>query len=96
MARILTTHEADDDLVEAAEFIARDSLTAAERFVDQVAARYSRLAEAPGLGRPREDLGPGIRSYPFKTYLIFYREVQGGIEVVRFLSGYRDIEALFD
>jgi toxin ParE1/3/4 len=93
--RVDTTDQATDDLVEAALFIAKDSISAAERFVIEVTRRYRLLAESPGLGRPREDLGPGLRSLPFKSYIIFYREIPDGVQIVRFLSGYRDLEALF-
>lgn len=95
MGRIDTTEAAEDDLAEAALFIAEDDIIAAERFVENVEERYRLLADSPELGRPREDLGPDIRCLPFRKYLIFYRPIEGGIQVVRFLSGYREIESLF-
>lgn len=95
MGRIETTELADDDLVKAALFIARDNVGAAEQFVDDVAQQYSLLAESSGLGRAREELGRGLRSWPFKGYLIFYRQLSGGILIVRFLNGTRDVQSLF-
>jgi len=38
---------------------------------------------------------PGLRSFPFKDYLIFYFPLTNGIEVVRVLYGRRDIERIF-
>lgn len=96
MRRLETTEQAEEDLAEAALFIAKDNVAAADDFVDEVAKRYTYLAESPGIGRPRDDLGPGLRSLPYKTYLIFYREIPDGVQIIRFLSGYRDIEALFE
>jgi toxin ParE1/3/4 len=43
----------------------------------------------------RPDLGAGILGFPVEDYVIFYRQVSTGIEVVRVLHGARDIEALF-
>jgi toxin ParE1/3/4 len=40
-------------------------------------------------------LYPGLRSLPVGKYLIFYLPVAGGLEVVRVLSGLRDIDAFF-
>jgi toxin ParE1/3/4 len=53
------------------------------------------LARTPRMGRVRDELAPGLRSFPIGDYLIFYRNVPKGIAVVRVLSGYRDIESLF-
>ena len=36
-----------------------------------------------------------LRSFLVEDYLIFYRVVSGNIEIVRIVSGYRDIELLF-
>lgn len=77
-------------------FIAQDNISAAEKFVEEVATRYNLLAASPGLGRRRDELGSGLRSFPYQTYLIFYREIPDGVQIIRFLSGYRDIEAFFE
>jgi toxin ParE1/3/4 len=49
------------------------------------------LSRHPLLGRSRTDLHPGLRSFPFGRYVIFYRPLDDGIEVVRVLHGARDI-----
>jgi toxin ParE1/3/4 len=38
---------------------------------------------------------PPLRSFPVDRYLIFYRPVKGGIQIVRVLSGYQDLTAIF-
>jgi len=53
------------------------------------------LSRQPGSGRHREELAAGIQSFPFGRYIIFYRAVTGGIEIVRVLHGARDIENNF-
>ena len=57
---------------------------------------YTTLAENPRIGRSREELAPELRSFPFQDYVIFYRPIDNGVEIVRVLRGSRDIESLLD
>ena len=47
------------------------------------------------MGRLRDELAPFLRSFPVKNYLIFYRPIDEGIEIVRILHGSQDIETIF-
>jgi toxin ParE1/3/4 len=47
------------------------------------------------MGRSRPELGQDIRSFPVSSYLIFYRQIADGVEIVRVISGYQDLTALF-
>ena len=47
------------------------------------------------MGRVRDELEPGMRSFPFGRYVIFYMPIDEGIDVVRVLHGARDIDAIF-
>lgn len=47
------------------------------------------------MGRERSELAPFLRSFPVKIYLIFYRPIDEGIEIVRILHGSQDIETIF-
>ena len=87
--------QAHTDLQEIWLFIAQDSELAADRFVDRILQTCERLARTPRIGRPRGELATGLRSHALERYLIFYRIAKAGIEVVRVLSGYRDIDRLF-
>ena len=48
------------------------------------------------MGRKRDELSPILRSFPIDDYLIFYQQVEEGIEIARVVSGYRDLNTLFD
>lgn len=50
------------------------------------------LADNPGAGRDRNDIVAGIRSFPVGRYLLFYRMLADGVELVRVLHGARDID----
>lgn len=53
------------------------------------------LAEMSGLGHRRDELRPGLRSVNVHPYLLFYRAVPGGIELVRVVHGARDLRRIF-
>jgi toxin ParE1/3/4 len=95
MSRVTRRPEADDDLLEIAVYIGQDDLEASDRFIDQLTERFELLATQPEMGRLRPELGPRIRSFPVGQYVVFYEPTPDGIDVVRVLSGARDIDALF-
>lgn len=95
MNRYHLSDQARADLDEIWLYIAEDSLSAADRFVDEIIARFPALAQQPGMGRQRPELAPELRSVPVSNYLVFYRPHPEGIDIVRVLSGFRDLPALF-
>jgi toxin ParE1/3/4 len=74
-------------------YIAQDNPKAADRLLDRINSACNTLAKSPRAGHARSDLGAGARSHPGR-YVIYYRKVAVGIEVIRVLSGYRDISGL--
>lgn len=95
MARPYLTDQAENDLQQIWEVVAENSLVYADRLIAQLASKAQMLADMPGAGRRREDLLPFLRSYPHGNYVIFYRMVDDGIEVIRVLHGARNIERFF-
>jgi toxin ParE1/3/4 len=63
--------------------------------VDRVSAVLDLLAETPYLGRAYSQLGAGVRGIPVGQYVIFYRIIDNGIQVLRVPHGARDVKALF-
>lgn len=56
-----------------------------------------RLVDHPGLGHVRDDLADEtLRVWPVHSYLVIYRPETTPLQIVRVLSGYRDIAALFE
>ena len=87
---------AETDILEIWDYIADDSLTAADRWVDHLDEQFRMLATQPMMGRARDELAPGVRSFPFGRYVVFYVPLTNGIDVVRVLHGARDIDAVFN
>ena len=95
MPRIIVSPLAQADIDEIWDYIARDSSQNANRFVDRIEQRFGLLAAKPRLGVARDDLRPGLRRFGYARYLIYYRLIRGGIEVVRVVHGARDQRALW-
>ncbi|HTQ61473.1 MAG TPA: type II toxin-antitoxin system RelE/ParE family toxin [Candidatus Solibacter sp.] len=95
MSELRISPRASEDLLEIWSYIADDSEANADGFVDKIYETMELLAYQPGLGRHREELAPGIQSFPLGRYIIFYCVVAGATEIVRVLHGARDIENTF-
>jgi toxin ParE1/3/4 len=95
MPRIIRSPEAQADVDDIAFYIARDNLDAALRLIDTFDEKLKLLASFPGAGAARDELAPDLRSFPVGNYLIFYKPVQGGIEVVRIMHGARNLRRVF-
>lgn len=67
----------------------------AVRYADLVVAAIERLADFPGIGTPRPDLGPAARCLVLHPYLLVYDGDQDSeeVRVLRILHGSRDISA---
>jgi toxin ParE1/3/4 len=70
-------------------------LDAADRLLEKINKKCRTLAQFPSLGVRREKLAPDLRSLPIEEYLICYRLIENGVEILRLISGYRDFDALF-
>jgi toxin ParE1/3/4 len=96
VSRIRFTEAATQDLEEIYDYIALDNIEAAERLQARLQKRWRGAAENPGTGRRRPELRQDLRSVTEGNYLIFYRQIEDGIEIVRISHGARDIETLFE
>jgi toxin ParE1/3/4 len=82
---------ADDDLIAIWDYIAEDSPDAATRLLEKLFATFVSLSEMPGMGRSRQDLAPGSRSFPVGNYVIYYCRTEAGIKILRVLHGARKV-----
>lgn len=67
------SEQAEADLTDIWVYIAADSPASADAFTQRLYDKCVLLAETPTLGRARPELGEGVRSFPFKRYVIYYR-----------------------
>ncbi len=95
MPCVLKRPLAEVDLEDIWWFIAQDNPDAADRFLDKVEEHCRTLAQFPKMGVSRDELMPLLRSFPVGNYLIFYLPMDDGIDIIRVLSGARDVDAFF-
>jgi toxin ParE1/3/4 len=95
MGQFRISDRARADLVAIWSYIAAHSVDSAERLNARFYDEFTTLSRHPLMGRSRPELAPELRSFPVGNYIIFYRPLQNGIEVMRVLSTARDIDTLF-
>lgn len=88
---------ADKEIDALADYIARDDLGAALRFMDAAQKVFNLIGEQPGVGSLRYAHLPileGLHVCPvsgFEKHLVFYIERQVYIDVIRILHSARDL-----
>ncbi len=95
MPQVFRRPLAEADLDDIWWCIAQDNSDAADMLLDKIEERLQTLAQFPNMGINRDELMTSLRSLPIGNYMIFYLPLDDGIEVVRVLSGMREIDPLF-
>ncbi|MEM9883065.1 MAG: type II toxin-antitoxin system RelE/ParE family toxin [Planctomycetota bacterium] len=98
---LLIRPQAELDLLEMVEYLARDSLDTARRFEAAAVETFTGLLVFPD-AHPAFDL-PGVEYLGlrktavvgFPNHLIFYRAEDDRVEVQRLIHGHRDLPAVF-
>ena len=94
MARILRSHLAIQDLYEIWSYVEQNNARAAEELIDEFTLKFDMLARHAGIGTPRPHIDPRARVFPIGRYVIVFRRLEDGIEVIRVLHGARDLKNL--
>ncbi len=87
MPRLRYSVASKDDLKEIARFIAKDKPFAARQWMAKIREKCRLAANYPDIGDDRRDLGEGIRSTYVGNYIIYFREKNGTLEIVRVVRG---------
>ena len=87
--------DAASDLTFIWIYYAEKSERAAARIRQEILATYNTLLTFPRMGRFRDELRKGLRSFPSGDHMIFYRETANGIKIVRVLHGSQDVYSVF-
>lgn len=94
MATIFKTSRAQIDAVHIWVYIAKDNITAADNFIDQIEERLRQLAQNPLVAKAVPHIGNNIHQSIIGKYSIYYRPITEGIQVIRILHGARQPEDL--
>lgn len=95
MSRYIISPAASQDLDEISDYFLRRNIEAGEQFVDSFEQKCQNLVKFPKIGRSYAEIEPTLRGVLLDSYVILYRVIEDGVEIVRVVSGYRDLESLF-
>ena len=101
MRSVVKRPQAKRDIMEQADYIAKDSMKSSERFLRATDKTMHQIAAMPGIGVLRDFDNPelaGMRMVPvsgFPKVGIYYLATEDTIEIVRVLHGARDIASIF-
>lgn len=95
MKRRIISQLAIKDLEEIVDYLSIENIETGEKFIDEFEKKCLYLAKFPNVGRRYDDIKPSLRGLPLAGYIIFYRIVKDRVEIIRVVSGYRDLESLF-
>lgn len=97
MTRLIISAEARQDLQDIGDYIAYNNPSAAVSFVVRLEQCCLEIGQHPGIGQNRDKLQPGLKSLAEGRYLIFFRHktIDGVVEIVRIVHGFRLIEKIF-
>ena len=93
MKPFVLTPRAEQDVGDIWDYIANDSIEAADRVLSALEETMRRLAKNPGIGHMREELADRRhRFFLVYSYLIVYRFETQPLQVIRVLHAARDVQ----
>lgn len=94
LAPLSFSSQADVDMTEIWVYVARDSLTAADRLLAKFSATFRRLQRFPELGEQCKYRGIEYRRMSVGNYALLYQFAAGEIRIVRVFHASRQWEGL--
>jgi toxin ParE1/3/4 len=83
------------DLEAICDYIAQYNSDAAIKLFEAIRQKCKTTAQFPKMGKEYGRLSANLRGFIVDDYIVFYYPRKDGIDVVRVVSGYRDLETLF-
>lgn len=92
MSGLYKSPSAENDIIEIWGYIADDSEIRADSFIKELEELFYTIVKTPNIGKSRNELLDGLKSFPIGRYIIFYRIHLNAVEIVRILHSARDID----
>ncbi len=96
MIKYIISQPAIRDLESISSYFADVNVETGEIFLLGFSKRCQQIVSFPSSGRSYDDLQVGLRGLPLEGYVILYRVMNDGIEIVRVVNGRQDLQSLFD
>lgn len=86
--------DAEEDLDDIWRYMAKNSKTAASKFINEFRDTFDTIANNPDMGRRYSERDPGLQVFVSGKYYIFYRVVKEEAQIKRVLHGARDLSRI--
>ena len=96
MSRYVINILATQDLNQIADYFADYNVEAGEKFFQEFNKKCKQLVLFPKSGKSYAYIRNGLRGLSFKNYIIFYRILGEDIEILRVISGHRNLSSIFE
>ena len=95
MARYLLNTLATKDLSDIADYFKSTNMEAGERFFREFDRKCKQIVAFPNSGKSYAQIKLDLRGLSFQGYVIFYRVLEDGVEILRVLSDRRNFPDFF-
>ncbi|MDJ0597465.1 MAG: type II toxin-antitoxin system RelE/ParE family toxin [Crocosphaera sp.] len=95
MSRYVINILASQDLNQIADYFADYNVEAGEKFFQEFNNKCQQLVLFPKSGKSYGYIHRDLRGLSFKDHIIFYRILGEDIEILRVISGRRNLSAMF-
>lgn len=96
MRKVRLTPAASSDIDEIALFTEENwGVPQRRRYLAALDGAFTKLASNPGISAPRDDLGPGVRSFRVGAHVVFSVSDAEALIILRVLHARRDMQAAF-
>jgi toxin ParE1/3/4 len=95
MSRYIISDEAIEDLDRISEYFLQNNLEAGEQFIQSFNAKCLQLIRFPKMGRSYNQIRSNVRGVLLRGFIIFYQTETVDIEILRVVSGRRDLNSIF-
>jgi toxin ParE1/3/4 len=96
MKRYIINVLASQDLNQIADYFAENNLEAGEQFFLAFNRKCQQLIAFPNSGKSYTTIRPELRGLSLEGYIVFYRILDDGIEILRVVNGRRNFSSLFE
>ena len=95
MSRYVINVLASQDLTEISDYFAEMNIEVGERFFREFNSRCQQLVSFPSSGKSYTVIRADLRGLSIEGYIIFYRILDDGIEILQVVSSRRNLPSLF-
>lgn len=95
MNHYIIAPSASKDLNNIADYFLVVNVEAGEKLFQSFNQKCQQLAQFPYVGRSYSHIRPLLRGLPLAGYIIFYRVIDGKVEILRVVNGRQNLDNLF-